>query len=60
MFKVFDYYKLQNMEDRLERLETCILKAKKISRYDLQELEGLANKIMALRLEISGVELNLE
>lgn len=60
MFKMLNYYKLQNMEDRLERLETCILKAKNFSRYDLQELEGLANKIMALRLEMSGVKLNLE
>lgn len=53
MFKIIDYYRLSNLEDELERKETRILNAKSITRYDLLELEGLANEIQWLRYRLS-------
>ena len=53
MFKIIDYYRLSNLEDELERLETKILNAKSLTRYDLLELEGLANEIQWLRYRLS-------
>lgn len=52
MITMFKYIKLKNLEDELERLESKILKGKNITRYDLQELEGLSNKIQWLRYEM--------
>lgn len=56
MFKIIDYYRLSNLEDELERLETKILNAKSLTRYDLLELEGLANEIQWLRYRLSKKE----
>lgn len=52
MIKMINWFKLQNLEDELEKLETRILKSKTLTRIDLQELEGLANKIQWLRYEM--------
>ena len=54
MITMIKCYRLQNLEDELERLETKILASKSITRYDLQELEGLANEIQALRFEMGN------
>ena len=56
MFKIIDYYRLSNLEDELEQLETKILNAKSLTRYDLLELEGLANEIQWLRYRLSKKE----
>lgn len=53
MITMLKYYRLKNLEDELERLETKILKSKTLTRIDLQELEGLANEIQWLRYQIS-------
>ena len=46
MINVFKYYHIQNLKDRLKELEDKMLNEKcKITRLDLQELEGLANEI---------------
>lgn len=52
MIEMIKVYRLKNMEDELERLETKILSSKTISRFDLQELEGLAINIAFLRKEM--------
>ena len=52
MIKMINWFKLQNLEDELEKLETKILKNNKLTRIDLQELEGLSNKIQWLRYEM--------
>lgn len=53
MIKIIESYRIQNLEDELERLETKIINNKTISRYDLRELEGLSNQIMYLRMRMS-------
>jgi hypothetical protein len=55
MITISKYFKIQNLEDELERLETKIIKQKNISRFDLQELEGLANEIMYERMKTANL-----
>lgn len=59
MFKMFNYFKMKNLEDELKKKEEQI-RYEKFDMLDLKELEEISNKIMALRLEMSGVKLNLE
>lgn len=55
MIKIMESYRIANLEDELERLETKILSSKTISRFDLQELEGLANEIMYRRMKSAEI-----
>lgn len=59
MIRMINWIKLKNLEEELDKKELEILH-NSFKRIDLQELEEIANKIMALRLEMSGVKLNLE
>lgn len=59
MIRMINWIKLKNLEEELDKKELEILHSS-FKRIDLQELEEIANKIMALRLEMSGVKLNLE
>lgn len=54
MIKMIKYYRLKNLEDELERLETKLINSKAITRIDLQELEGLSNQIQCLRMEMAS------
>lgn len=54
MIKMIKYYRLKNLEDELERMEDKIINSKKITRIDLQVLEGLSNEIQCLRLEMAS------
>ena len=53
MIKMIKYYRLKNLESELEKLENKIMKSKSITRYDLQELEGLSNKIQLMYYEMA-------
>ena len=54
MIKMIKYYRLKNLEQQLEELETKLINNKYITRIDLQELEGLSNEIQMLRLEMAS------
>ena len=54
MITMIKTYRIKNLEDELERLEDKIMNSTKVSIYDLQELEGLANEIMWLRYEMGN------
>lgn len=56
MIKMLEYYRLQNLQDELEELETKILnmqKNNKITRFDLKELEGIYSKIAYIRINMA-------
>lgn len=50
---ILRFYHLQNMQQELEDLENKILTSKKVTRYDLMELEGLANEIAILQYKVN-------
>lgn len=58
MIKMFNYFKLKNLEDELKQKEEQI-RYEKFDMLDLKELEEISNKIMTLQLEMAGVKLEL-
>lgn len=58
MIKMFNYFKLKNLEDELKKKEEQI-RYEKFDMLDLKELEEISNKIMTLQLEMAGVKLEL-
>lgn len=58
MIKMFNYFKLKNLEDELKQKEEKI-RYEKFDMLDLKELEEISNKIMTLQLEMAGVKLEL-
>lgn len=58
MIKMFNYFKLKNLEDELKKKEEQI-RYEKFDMLDLKELEEISNKIMTLQLEMAGIKLEL-
>lgn len=58
MIKMFNYFKLKNLEDELKKKEEQI-RYEKFDMLDLKELEEITCKIMTLQLEMAGVKLEL-